>query len=186
MKLVVTEFISLDGVIEAPGGEKGYKHSGWTIPYWSDEIGKFKLDELFTCDAFLLGRVTYEGFAAAWPTRTDEIGFADRMNSLPKYIASTTLNETTWNNSSILTGDIYEQVNTLKQQPGQDLLIAGSCTLAQSLMPCGLIDEYRLLVYPVILGSGKRLFGREEKIDLKLLETRAFGSGVTLQRYLTV
>jgi dihydrofolate reductase len=185
MKLVVTEFISLDGVVEAPGGEEGYKHTGWTIPYWNDEIAMFKLDEVFTCDAFLLGRITYESFAGAWPTRTDEMGFADRMNSLPKYVASTTLKEASWNNSSILTGDIYERVFNLKQQPGQDLLIAGSCTLAQSLMPCGLIDEFRLLVYPVILGSGMRLFGRDEKIDLKLLETKAFGSGVVLQRYLT-
>jgi dihydrofolate reductase len=183
MKLVVTEFISLDGVMEAPGGEEGYKHTGWTIPYWNDEIAMFKLDEVFTCDAFLLGRVTYESFAGAWPSRKDEMGFADRMNNLPKYVASITLKEAAWNNSSIIAGDIYEQVYKLKQQPGQDLLIAGSCMLAQSLMPCGLIDEYRLLVYPVILGSGRRLFGREEKIDLKLTETRAFSSGVALLRY---
>ncbi len=185
MKLVVTEFISLDGVVEAPGGEKGYKHTGWTIPYWNDEIAMFKLDELFTCDAFLLGRVTYKSFAGAWPTRTDELGFADRMNSLPKYVATTTLKEAAWNNSILLTGDIFEQVVKLKGLPGKDLLIAGSCLLAQSLMPCGLIDEFRLLVYPLILGSGRRLFGRDEKIDLKLLETRMFSSGVTLLRYET-
>src|SRR4030043_910188 len=158
MKLVVTEFISLDGVMEGPGGEKEYKHSGWTIPYWNDEIGRFKLDELFACDAFLLGRVTYQGFAAAWLSRTGEMGFAERMNTLPKYVVSTTLKTASWNNSTIISDQLSEQVSRLKHQPGQDILIAESCTLAQSLMRSGLVDEYRLLVYPTVLGSGKRLF----------------------------
>ena len=138
MKLVVTEFISLDGVMEGPGGEKEYKHSGWTIPYWNDEIGRFKLDELFACDAFLLGRVTYQGFAAAWLSRTGEMGFSKRMNTLPKYVVSTTLKEATCNKSTIISDHLSEQVARYKQQPGQDILIAGSCTLAQSLMRSGL------------------------------------------------
>ena len=130
MKLVITEFISLDGVMEGPGGEKECKHSGWTIPYWNDEIGRFKLDELFACDAFLLGRVTYQGFAAAWLSRTGEMGFSERMNTLPKYVVSTTLKEATWNNSTIISDHLSEQDAKYKQQPGQDILIDGSCTLA--------------------------------------------------------
>jgi dihydrofolate reductase len=118
MKLVVTEFIALDGVIEGPGPDDPYKYSGWTFPYWNDEIGKFKLDELFAWDAFLLGRITYQGFATAWPSRTDEMGFADRMNNLPKYVVSKTLTEATWNNSTILKEHLTQQVSILKQQPG--------------------------------------------------------------------
>lgn len=182
-KLVVTEFMSLDGVIEGPGPDDPYKNAGWTFPYWNDEIGKFKLDELFAGDAFLLGRITYQGFASAWPSRTDEQGFADRINNLPKYVVSTTLKEATWNNSTIISDHLTEQVTRIKQQPGQDILISGSSMLTQSLIPGGLIDEYRLLVYPVILGSGKRLFKDVDKIALKLVETKPFSSGVILQRY---
>jgi dihydrofolate reductase len=183
MKLVVTEFIALDGVIEGPGPDDPYEYAGWTFPYWVDEIGKFKLDELFTCDAFLLGRVTYQGFAAAWPSRTDEMGFADRMNSLPKYVVSTTLTEASWNNSTIIREHLSEEVSRLKQMPGQDILIAGSSKLVQPLMQGNLIDEYRLLVYPIILGRGKRLFTGEGKIPLQLVESKVFRSGVILLRY---
>ncbi len=173
-KVIVTMFVSLDGVMEEPA---------WTMPYWNDEIAKFKLDELFATDAHLLGRVTYQGFAAAWPSRTDEQGFADRMNSLPKYVVSTTLEKAEWNNSTIIKENIVEEVSKLKQQPGQDILVAGSGTLVQTLMQHDLIDEYRLLVYPVVLGKGKQLFRDGSKATLKLVETKAFSSGVVLLRY---
>jgi dihydrofolate reductase len=184
MRLVVTEFISLDGVIEGPGPDDPYKNAGWSMPYWSDEIGKFKLEELFGSDAFLLGRITYQGFAAAWPSRTDKAGFADRMNKLPKYVASTSLKEADWNNSTILNDRLFESVSRLKQQPGRDILIAGSGKLAQSQMQAGLIDEYRLLVYPIVLGSGKRLFEGGDRIGLRLVETKEYTSGVVLLRYI--
>lgn len=182
-KVVVSEFVSLDGVIEDPGGAEKFEHGGWTIPYWSDEIGAFKLHELMTSDALLLGRVTYEGFAAAWPGQADEAGFADRMNNLPKYVVSTTLDKADWNNSTIISGNVAEEVANLKEQPGQDILINGSGKLIQSLMPDNLIDEYRLLVYPIVLGSGKRLFQGGIDTTLKLVESRAFDSGVILLRY---
>ncbi len=175
-KVVVTMFVSLDGVMEEPA---------WTMPYWNDEIAKFKLDELFATDAHLLGRVTYQGFAAAWPSRTDEAGFADRMNSLPKFVVSTTLEAVEWNNSRLIKDAkrVAEEVSKLKQQPGQDILVAGSGELVQTLMQHDLIDEYRLLVYPVVLGSGRRLFRDGSKATLKLVETKTFSSGVVLLRY---
>jgi dihydrofolate reductase len=182
-KIFVTEFVSLDGVMEDPGGAEKFVHGGWTMPYWSDEIGKFKFDELLTSDALLLGRVTYQGFAAAWPSRTDEAGFAQRMNSLPKYVVSTTLDKAEWNNSHLVKGNIAKEVSKLKQQPGQDIMVAGSNRLVHSLMQHDLVDEYRLLVYPVVLGSGKRLFGEADKATLRLVETRMFSSGVVLLRY---
>lgn len=174
-KVVVTMFLTLDGVMEAP--EK------WSFQFWNDEIAKFKTDELFATDAHLLGRVTYQGFAAAWPSRTDEAGFADRMNSLPKYVVSTTLEKAEWNNSTIIKEDIAGAVSKLKQQPGQDILVAGSATLAHTLRQHDLIDEYRLLTYPVVLGSGKRLFKDGSKATLKLVEAKTFSSGVVLLRY---
>jgi len=187
-KVIVTVFVSLDGVMQAPGGpdedtEGGFKHGGWTGPYWNDEIGKFKLDEVLASDALLLGRKTYQGFAKAWPSVKDEDGFADKMNSMPKFVVSTTLEEGEWNNSRVIKDNIAEEVAKLKQQPGQGILIYGSGELAQTLMQHDLIDEYRLLVYPVVLGSGKRLFRDGSKAALKLVETKAFGSGVVLLRY---
>jgi dihydrofolate reductase len=183
-KVVVTEFVSLDGVMEDPGGAEGFEHGGWTIPYWGDDIGTFKQDELFASDALLLGRVTYEGFAAAWPSQTDEVGFADRMNGLPKYVVSTTLDKAEWNNSTIIKGDVAEEVARLKQQPGQDILVAGSAALARTLQQHGLVDEYRLLVYPVVLGSGKRLFGDAGAMTkLTLVEAKPFDSGVVALTY---
>src|SRR5579864_6868739 len=128
-KLVVSEFVSLDGVMEDPGGDSNFEHKGWTMPYWHEEIGKFKFEELFASDALLLGRVTYQGFAAAWPSATDEQGFADRMNSLPKFVVSTTLTSVEWNNSSLIKEQVAEEIAKLKQQPGQDILIAGSAEL---------------------------------------------------------
>jgi len=182
-KVVVSEFVSLDGVMEDPGGAEKFEHGGWTRPFWSNEIGKVKFDELFASDALLLGRVTYQGFAAAWPTMKDEAGFADRMNSIPKYVVSTTLKELEWNNSHLLKGNIMEEVARLKRQEGQDILIGGSGQLVQALMQHDLIDEYWLLVYPVVLGSGKCLFRDVSKTTLKLVETRAFPAGVVLLHY---
>jgi dihydrofolate reductase len=182
-RIVVSEFISLDGVIEDPGGAEGFEHGGWTFPYWSDEIGKFKGEELFASDAMLLGRITYEGFAAAWRSRTDEQGFAERMNSLPKFVVSTTLAEAEWQNSTIVKGDVPVEIAKLKDQSGGDILVAGSSQLVQTLAQNDLVDEYRLLVYPVLLCSGKRLFGDGKRAELQLRETRSFDSGVVLASY---
>jgi dihydrofolate reductase len=179
-KLVVTEFITLDGVIEDPGGSEGTPHGGWNFKYWSDDIGEYKFAELRAADAQLLGRVTYQGFAASWPNMTELGEFADRMNGMPKYVASTTLQTADWNNSHILRDNIPAAVARLKQQPGADILVAGSATLAQTLRQHNLIDEYRLLVHPVVLGSGKRLFpdGSPSVLELKLVDSRPFAGGV--------
>jgi dihydrofolate reductase len=169
-RLAATLFVSLDGVVESP--EK------WSFPYWDDEIGKFKFEETFASDALLLGRVTYEGFAAAWPGRKDPEGFADRFNSMPKYVASRTLKKLEWNNSHLISGDLAREVSKLKQRPGQDIVIHGSPGLIRALMPHDLIDEYRLLVYPLVLGHGKRLFDGSSTANLKLVESKAFSTGV--------
>ena len=176
-RVIVSEFVTLDGVMEAP--------DKWQFPFWNDETGKLKLDELIASDALLLGRVTYQEFAEAWPSMTDDEGFADRMNSLPKYVVSTTLNapDLEWNNSRLIRGDIAGEISKLKQQPGKDLLISGGAGLVHSLMQCDLIDEYRLLVYPVVLGRGKRLFRGDSTATLKLVETKTLGSDVVLLTY---
>src|SRR6266436_1645322 len=168
-KVVVSEFVTLDGVIEDPGGSDGTKHGGWSFQYGSEEQGKYKFDELFASDALLLGRVTYQEFAAAWPTMPGAGEYGERMNSLPKYVVSTTLSEVTWN-ASLIKGNLAEEVSKLKQQPGQDVLIFGSGALVHQLTQQDLIDEYRLMVFPVVLGSGKRLFpeGSGQKV-LKLV-----------------
>ncbi|HYT01142.1 MAG TPA: dihydrofolate reductase family protein [Thermoplasmata archaeon] len=169
-RLAVTEFISLDGVVESP--EK------WSFPFWNDDIGKFKFDETFASDALLLGRVTYVGFAAAWPSRKDPEGFADRFNAMPKHVVSTTLKKLTWNNSHVISRNVRQEIAKLKQEPGQDIVIHGSPSLVRSLMPHGLIDEYRLLVYPLVLGHGKRLFDEGSLANLKLAESTAYDTGV--------
>ncbi len=159
-KLVVTEFITLDGVIEDPGGGETFDRGGWAFKFERGEEGdKFKLDETLDAEALLLGRVTYEGFAAAWPSMTDEVGFADKMNTMLKYVVSSTLRDLTWNNSARVDGDVAEEVANLKEQVGGDLLVAGSATLVRTLVDRDLVDELRLMVYPVVLGAGKRLFG---------------------------
>jgi len=168
--LVATLFMTLDGVVEAP--------DKWSFPFWSDETGKFKLAELHATDALLLGRVTYEGFAAAWPGRKDPDGFADRFNSMPKYVASRTLKKLEWNNSHLIKGELAAEVSKLKKQPGHDIVIHGSPGLIRSLLPHGLIDEYRLLVYPIVLGRGKRLFDEASQAKLKLAESETFSKGV--------
>jgi dihydrofolate reductase len=177
-KVIVSEFLSLDGVMEDPGGAEGFEHGGWTRDSWDVAIGKFKYDELFAADALLLGRATYEGFAAAWPSQSDEAGFADRMNSLPKYVVTSSLDELEWNNSHRLKGEIAEEVSRLKDQAGKDIVVFGSAKLARSLMKLELIDEYRLLVYPVVLGNGKRLFDDGISATLSLVEAKGFESGV--------
>jgi dihydrofolate reductase len=173
-RIILSEFVSLDGVMEEPA---------WTAPYWSDEIARFKFDELFAVDALLLGRVTYQGFAAAWPGRTDEQGYSERMNNLPKYAVSTTLDHLDWNNSTLIKANIFEEISNLKQQSGQDVLIFGSGQLANWLIQKDLIDQYHLLVYPIILGRGKRLFQNGSTSPLKLVESKSFRSGVTALIY---
>ncbi len=183
-KLIVTEFVTLDGVMEAPGGGEAFEHGSWNFDFWNDEAAQYKLDELKEMGAMLLGRVTYEGFAKAWPTITDEEGFADRMNSLPKFVVSTTLDKAEWNNSTLIKGNVADEVSKLKQQPGQDIFVAGSAQLVRALMPHDLIDEYRLMVHPVVLGSGKRLFSDgSAKQVLRLVDTRSFSSGIIVQHY---
>jgi dihydrofolate reductase len=184
-KVVVSEFLTLDGVMESPGGEfhpdgKG----GWTFPFFNDEAGMFKFEELLAGDALLLGRVTYQHFAAAWPSMTDEAGFADRMNSLPKYVVSTTLKEPLEWNATVVAGDLTEEVTKLKAGGDGDLLVFGSRDLVHTLLGRGLIDEFRLLVFPVVLGSGLRLF-REggPSVELRLFETKIFSSGIVVLSY---
>jgi dihydrofolate reductase len=184
-RIVVTEFVSLDGVIEAPGGGEDYKHAGWTFEIDRGEEGdRFKLDELREADAQLLGRVTYEGFAAAWPEIEDELGFAEKMNSMPKYVVSSTLEEATWDNSTVLGGDVAEEVAALKRELDGVILVAGSAQLVQALVEHDLVDELRLMVFPVLLGSGKRLFGDvAEKKPLRLTGSRSLGDGIALLTY---
>jgi len=183
-KIIASEYVTVDGVMEDPGGAEGFKYGGWSFQYWSDEAAKYKYDELFASDALLLGRVTYQGFAAAWPTMKDTGEFGERMNSLPKYVVSTTLEKTEWNNSTIIKENVMEELARLKAMPGQDILIGGSGDLAHSLMQHNLIDEYRLMVYPVVLGSGKRFFKeRADALKLQLVDTKAFSSGVVVLIY---
>lgn len=184
-RIVATEFISLDGVVEDPGGSENFKHGGWTFEIdRGDEGNKFKLDELSEADAQLLGRVTYEGFAEAWPERDDEAGFAEKMNSMPKYVVSSTLESADWNNSTILNGDFAEEIGKLKQEVDGVILIAGSVQLVQGLIEHDLLDELRLMVFPVALGSGRRLFGEtDDKKRLKLTDTKTVGDGVVVLTY---
>jgi dihydrofolate reductase len=183
--IVVTEFISLDGVVEDPGGSEDFEHGGWTFEFDRGEDGnKFKLDELFEAEAQLFGRVTYEGFAAAWPSREDEAGFAERINTMPKYVVSSTLETAEWENTAILSGDVADEVGRLKQEVDGVILVAGSVTLVQGLLEHDLLDELRLMVFPVILGRGRRLFGEtEDRKVLKLRESKAVGDGVVVLRY---
>jgi len=185
-KLVVTEFISIDGVIEDPGGAEDFAHGGWVFQFERGEEGnKFKLDEVLEAEAQLLGRVTYEGFAAAWPSRTDEAGFAERMNAMPKYVVSSTLRELTWSNSTLIEGDVAAEVAKLKKQVPGDILVAGSATLVRALVDHDLVDELRLMVFPIVLGSGKRLFGDSASTKaFRLLESQPVGDdGVVILRY---
>jgi dihydrofolate reductase len=184
-KIVATEFVSLDGVMEAPGGGEDFEHGGWTFEIDRGAEGdKFKLDELVEAEAQLLGRVTYEGFAAAWPTMEDDAGFAEKMNSMPKYVFSSTLQSADWENSTILSGDFAAEIGQLKQEVEGVILVAGSARLVQGLVEHDLLDELRLMVFPVILGSGKRLLGpTTAKKPMKLTGSRTVGDGIVISTY---
>jgi dihydrofolate reductase len=175
------DFLALGDVCQASDTDLQDK---WQFPFWNDETAKLKLDELFASDALLLGRVTYQEFAKAWPSITDEEGFANRMNSLPKFVASTTLKEPLEWNATLIKGNIAQEVSELKQQPGQDILISGGAGLVHSLMKQDLIDEYRLLTFPAILGTGKRLFGAGAvPASLTLVRSNTTGTGVVVSVY---
>jgi dihydrofolate reductase len=183
-RIVVTEFVSLDGVMEDPGGAEDFKYGGWTFQFdRGDDGNKFKLDEALEADALLLGRVTYEGFAAAWPSREGE--FADKFNGMPKYVVSSTLRDPEWNNSTVLSGDLAEDVGKVRDAHDGDVYVHGSAQLVQGLLERDLVDELRLMVFPVVLGRGRRLFA--ETSDLKrfdLVEVRAVGpEGVSILVY---
>ena len=172
-KLIVTEFLSLDGVMEEPM---------WSFPYWNDDIAAFKGEETSNNEPMLLGRVTYDGFAEAWPKRGNADG-GDYFNGTRKYVVSTTLDNADWNNSTLIKDNVVEEIRKLKQQDGPDIVVHGSATLIQTLMQHDLVDRFRLLVYPVVLGKGKRLFKEGSTATLKLVESRALGSGVTALIY---
>ncbi len=182
-RIVVTEFISLDGVIEDPGGSEDFKYGGWSFEIdRGDDGDKFKLDEALDAEALLLGRKTYEGFAAAWPSRDGE--FADKFNNMPKYVVSSTLKDPDWTNSTVLDGDLSEEVSKLRQDVDGDIVVHGSAQLVQALVENGLVDELRLMVFPLVLGSGKRLFGEtSDKKPLRLSDSKIVGDGVALLIY---
>lgn len=185
-KIVVTEYISIDGVIQDPGGSGEYDRGGWSFEYDRGEEGdRFKLDEIMASDAQLLGRITYEGFAAAWPTMEDNLGMADRMNSMPKHVVSTTITDPEWENTTVIAGDVAAEVSKLKDRYEGDILIHGSAKLVQSLAESDLVDEWRLMVFPTIIGEGKRLFnGGLPRRKLKLAGEEALGpDGIRLLTY---
>jgi dihydrofolate reductase len=184
-KVVAAEYLTVDGVMTDPGGVGEIEHGGWSNPYFNDELATHQSEQLFASDALLLGRVTFEGFAAAWPSMEEAEGeFAVRMNALPKFVASRSLKEPLAWNGRLLKGNLAEEVANLKEQPGQDLLIYGSGQLVDELHQHGLIDEYRLMVFPVTLGTGKRLFqAGGDKRDLKLSETKVTSTGVAILTY---
>jgi dihydrofolate reductase len=184
-KIVVTEFVSLDGVMEDPGGAENYAHGGWTFEISRGEEGdEFKVEEIFEAEAQLLGRTTYEGFAAAWPKMTDEVGFAEKMNTMPKYVFSSTLTSADWDNSTILSGDFATEIAKLKEEVDGVILVAGSAQLVHGLVEHDLVDEIRLMVFPVLLGSGKHVFAEHaDKKPLRLVESKTVGDGVEVQTY---
>lgn len=183
-KLVVTEFVSLDGVFEDPGGAEQYEHGGWTFEYdRGDDGNAFKLDELMDAQVQLLGRVTYEGFAAAWPSR--EGPFAEKLNNDPKVVVSTTLQNPTWQNTTVVSGNVVDEISRLKRETEGSILVAGSGTLVEALLRADLVDELRLMVFPTILGRGRRLFPEGiDRLKLQLVEARQVGpDGVQVQVY---
>jgi dihydrofolate reductase len=182
-KIVVTEFVSLDGVMEDPGGSENFKYGGWSFEIERGPEGnQFKLDETMSSDALLLGRVTYEGFADAWPTREGE--FADKFNTMPKYVVSSTLENPQWTNSTVLKGDLAEEIAKLQERHDGDVVVHGSAQLVQGLLERNLVDELRLMVYPVVLGSGKRVFGEtSEQKRFRLADSKVVGDGVAILVY---
>jgi dihydrofolate reductase len=174
-KIIVSTMVTLDGVMENP--------QNWSFDYWNDEIQQYAYDQLFTMDTLIMGRATFEGFAEAWSSRAGADAFADRMNALPKYVASTTLKEPlTWN-STLIKGDLATEVAKIKQQGGQDILMYGCGAVSRELIKHGLVDEIRLLVYPVLVGSGERIYETIAQTKLKLLETKPFKTGVVALHY---
>lgn len=176
-KVVVSEFVTLDGVMEDPGGAEAFDRGGWAFQFERGEVGdKFKFDELMAAEAMLLGRVTYEGFAKAWPAMKDEAGFAEKMNNMAKYVVSGTLENPEWNNSTVIGSDVVGQVERLKGELEGDVLVAGSARLVHALTANGLVDEYRLMVFPVALGAGKRLFtDAEQASKLRMVQCERAG-----------
>lgn len=182
-RIVVTEYISIDGVIEAPGGNEDYEHVGWVFEFERGEEGtKFKDDETFRSEALLLGRITYEGFALAWPTMEGKL--ADKLNAMPKYVISKTLVDPDWSNTTVLSGDVIEEATALKQRVDGDIVVHGSAQLAQALFAAGLVDELRLMVFPLVLGSGKKLFdGDGRKLHMPLRDAKTVGDGIAILTY---
>jgi dihydrofolate reductase len=183
-RIVVTEFVSMDGVIEDPGGSEDYEHGGWSFQLDRGEEGnKFKIDETMATDALLLGRVTYEGFADSWPSREGE--FADKFNNMPKFVVSTTLDKPDWKNSTVIRGEVAAKVGKLKERFANDVVVHGSAQLVNALKEQDLVDEYRLMVFPVVLGTGKRLFSDGGDLTpLKLSEAKQVGpDGVIILTY---
>ena len=187
-KLIVAEFVSLDGVMQAPGGadedtDGGFAHGGWTWPYWHDDIGAHFFQAISHCDTLLLGRKTWEIHGGAFEPMVDD-PFGDVMNNLKKVVVSTTLaSADAWRNSTLISSNVVEAIRTLKAQPGQDIYVDGSSVLVHTLTQHDLVDEYSLLVYPVVLGSGKRVFAEGVRVNLHLVESKPFPSGVVLMRY---
>ncbi len=183
-RIVVSEFVSLDGVMEGPGPDDPYVHAGWTFGF-PDPVGmQYKLDEVLSHDALLLGRVTYDGFAKAWPGRTDEIGFAAKMNGMAKYVVSNTLERADWEHTAIVRGEPFGEIADLKGTRGGDILVAGSGQLVPDLLARGLVDELRLMVFPIVLGGGKRLFGSSpHPVGLELASSTQLQSGTMILTY---
>lgn len=183
-KIIISEFITLDGVMEDPGGAENSENGGWSLKFWNEEAAIYKLDELFAIGTLLLGRKTYKAFAAAWPEIIDDQGFAERMNSLPKYVVSRTLTEASWNNTTVINTNFKEEIIRLKQEAGQDILVEGSAELVDYLIAEKLADEFRLMVHPVLLGKGKLLFGKKSaRADLTLTSSRVLSSGIVILAY---
>jgi dihydrofolate reductase len=187
-KIIVSEFMTLDGVVQDPGGAEEFERGGWNAPYWSDELDEFKSSELFAADGLLLGRVTYDGFAKAWPDMSHETGpYADRMNGFLKYVVSNSLTQAdlTWNNSHLVTGDLRDAVRALRDERDLELLVFGSGALVRQLMQLGLVEQLNLQVHPVVVGRGQRLFddAAPAPIGLTLVDAKALASGVVLLTY---
>lgn len=184
-KLIVSEFMTLDGVMEAPGGEPSHPHTGWVADFHSPEFTTYKFNEIVEAETLLVGRVTYESFAEAWPARDGE--FADRMNAMPKLVASTTLTDPDWKNTTVLEGDVVEAIRAEKAEDGGPILVAGSCTLVHTLLGANLVDELRLMVFPVTVGSGLKVFPQTpEKATFELVECQSLPTGVLTLSYRAV
>lgn len=181
-ELIVTEFVSLDGVMEAPGGEAGYPHAGWVGGYFSDELGAYKYDEQAAADVLLLGRRTYESFYGAWPQRDDAM--ADKINGMRKLVASTTLGSSDWHDTTVIPSDLEGAIRAVKSENGGPVLVAGSRSVVHALLRAGLVDELHLQVFPLVLGSGIRVFpDTDEPVRLELASSREVANGVVVQSY---